>query len=77
MKIDQTYDARGLICPIPILRARKILMALEAGQYLAIHVSDLSSEQDFKDFCADQGHLLYQQIEHSDYRTYIIQAGVV
>ena len=53
---DRFFDARGLICPMPVLRARKILLSMSVGEVLEIHVTDRSAPHDFKEFCADMGH---------------------
>ena len=50
------YDARGLICPLPVLKARKILMTLPAGALLRVSVTDAYAPKDFEIFCADSGH---------------------
>lgn len=51
-------DARGLICPLPVLKARKILLSLPAGALLRVSVTDANAEKDFPLFCAESGHRL-------------------
>ncbi len=53
-----TLDATGLICPLPVLRARKRLTALGAGETLAVVASDPASVRDFAAFCDATGHRL-------------------
>ncbi|HYD18657.1 MAG TPA: sulfurtransferase TusA family protein [Patescibacteria group bacterium] len=53
-----TLDARGLICPLPVLKARKKLLALAAGEKLVVLVTDPHAEKDFALFCAEAGHRL-------------------
>jgi len=51
-------DAKGLLCPLPVLRARKALKALAAGDILAIEATDAASPADFAAFCAATGERL-------------------
>lgn len=53
-----TLDARGLICPLPVLKARKVLLSLPAGALLRVTVTDPNAEKDFPLFCAESGHRL-------------------
>jgi tRNA 2-thiouridine synthesizing protein A len=58
MNTDVDVDARGLNCPLPILRARKALNAMQSGQTLRIVATDPGSAQDFKLFAQQTGHVL-------------------
>lgn len=51
-------DARGLRCPLPVLQARKHLMALEDGQRLVVVATDPMAAIDFPNFCRETGHRL-------------------
>jgi tRNA 2-thiouridine synthesizing protein A len=53
-----TLDARGLACPLPVLRANKRLRSLAAGDELIVCVTDPSAPTDFERFCATTGHVL-------------------
>ena len=55
---EQFLDARGLICPLPVLRARKALSLLNAGDILRVQVTDKAAPGDFRLFCAETGHIL-------------------
>ncbi len=59
---DQTLDAKGLNCPLPILKAKKSLKTISAGQTLEILATDPGSVADFEAFCRTTGHEL---VEHS------------
>ncbi|EYD71736.1 sulfurtransferase TusA family protein [Limimaricola hongkongensis] len=50
------YDARGLICPLPVLRARKLLAAMAPGEVLEIISDDPVARIDLPHFCAEAGH---------------------
>jgi tRNA 2-thiouridine synthesizing protein A len=55
---DQELDARGLNCPLPILKAKKALGGLEAGQVLRILATDPGSVKDFEAFANQTGNEL-------------------
>lgn len=62
MKFDAELDARGLNCPLPILRTKKMLNGMESGQTLRIVATDPGSVRDFQAFSKQTGHEL---LEHS------------
>ncbi len=51
-------DAKGLKCPLPVLRARKAMKSVEPGGLLEVHATDPSSVLDFRNFCETTGHEL-------------------
>lgn len=55
---EHFLDASGLICPLPVLRARKTLEKLPAGDILRVRVTDKSAPKDFALYCAETGHAL-------------------
>lgn len=52
---DQVVDARGLSCPLPILRAKQALAGMSAGQVLLLQASDRGAEKDVPAFCRQAG----------------------
>jgi len=69
---DQELDARGLNCPLPILRAKKSIQALAAGQVLRIVATDPGSVKDFEAFCKQTGNELLDSSEQGgEYRFHI------
>jgi tRNA 2-thiouridine synthesizing protein A len=54
----QSLDARGLNCPLPILRTKKALTAMSAGETLAVTSTDPGSVKDIQAFCKQTGHEL-------------------
>ena len=56
MIYDADLDARGLLCPLPVLKARKRLQAMAAGQVLRIQADDPAAVVDIPHFCAESGH---------------------
>ncbi len=63
MTASQQLDARGLKCPLPVLKARKAMKALAAGDTLEVLASDPSAPQDFRSFCETTGHRLRESSE--------------
>ncbi len=60
---DQELDARGLNCPLPILRAKKTLNAMSGGQILKIMATDPGSVKDFEAFAKQTGNELLDSLE--------------
>ena len=48
-------DARGLLCPLPVLKARKALKKVAVGEILAVLATDPGAPKDFEHFCATTG----------------------
>jgi tRNA 2-thiouridine synthesizing protein A len=53
---DQELDARGLLCPLPVLKARKRLQGMSSGQVLRVLATDPAAVVDVPHFCAEAGH---------------------
>ncbi|HAI69195.1 MAG TPA: SirA family protein [Gammaproteobacteria bacterium] len=71
-KHDQELDARGLNCPLPILRAKKTLNGMESGQILKIIATDPGSVKDFDAFAKQTGNeLLSSSEEEGEYFFYL------
>ena len=58
MNFDKELDARGLNCPLPILRAKKALSDMQSGQVLKIVATDPGAVQDFQAFSKQTGNEL-------------------
>ena len=54
----QSLDARGMNCPLPILRTKKTLSALNTGDTLSITSTDPGSVKDMQSFCNQTGNVL-------------------
>ena len=68
MNIDLELDTRGLNCPLPILKAKKALSAMESGQVIKVLSTDTGSVRDFAAFAKQTGNeLLSQTTEGSDF----------
>jgi tRNA 2-thiouridine synthesizing protein A len=66
MSPETTLDARGLTCPLPILRAKKALKTLDDGAVLTVLATDPSSVRDFATFCRQTGNELLETAEETD-----------
>ena len=58
MNFDKELDARGLSCPLPILKTKKSLNELTSGQVLKVVATDPGSVKDFDAFANQTGHTL-------------------
>ncbi|MBA3479296.1 MAG: sulfurtransferase TusA family protein [Lautropia sp.] len=63
MPFDSAVDARGLNCPLPILKAKKALATIESGQVLKVLATDPGSKRDFEAFARQTGNVLVGQSE--------------
>ncbi len=63
MHFDKELDARGLNCPLPILRAKKALADLHSGQVLKVLATDPGAVKDFQAFSRQTGHELLSHAE--------------
>lgn len=53
-------DCEHLLCPLPVLRARKVLLGLPPGAVLSVRTTDPMARIDLPHFCAEAGHVLLQ-----------------
>ena len=68
MHADIEVDARGLNCPLPILKAKKALNGMQSGQTLRVVSTDAGSVRDFQAFAKQTGNeLMEQQSVSGDY----------
>jgi tRNA 2-thiouridine synthesizing protein A len=69
----ETVDATGLACPLPILRAKKALATLLAGEVLRVITTDRGAVRDFQAFCKQTGNALLAQVDHEDHVTHYLE----
>jgi tRNA 2-thiouridine synthesizing protein A len=68
IQIDKELDARGLNCPLPILRTKKALAEMQGGQVLKVVATDAGSVKDFQAFCKQTGNeLLGNEASNGEY----------
>jgi tRNA 2-thiouridine synthesizing protein A len=73
MNFDRELDARGLNCPLPILRTKKALADLQSGQVLKVLATDPGSVKDFQTFSKQTGHELLSHAEASKEFTFFMK----
>jgi tRNA 2-thiouridine synthesizing protein A len=66
-------DAKGLNCPLPILRAKKALKDVPAGGLLEIHATDPGSVRDFEAFCRQTGNELLASSHEGNVFKFVIK----
>ena len=64
-RYDVLLDARGLVCPMPLIKARQALMVVGRGATICVLATDPGSVADFTSFCDATGHRLLSS-EHKD-----------
>lgn len=70
---DEILDARGLLCPLPVLKARKRLNALATGTVLEMLSDDPAAIIDVPHFCSESGHELLEQRDVDDHQVFLIK----
>jgi len=73
MNFDKELDARGLNCPLPILRAKKSLNDMQSGQVLKIVATDPGSVKDFQAFAKQTGNELLSQADAGKEFTFFLK----
>jgi len=68
-----TLDARGLNCPLPILRTRKALTAMASGETLLVQSTDPGSVKDIESFCSQTGNELLSASNDDDEFQFVIR----
>ena len=71
--IAERLDARGLNCPLPILRTRKAINQLASGQLLEITATDPGSLKDMASFCTQTGNRLLSSKEADNCFVFLIE----
>lgn len=75
LKADMEVDTRGLACPLPLLRLKKALQTLDAGQIIRVSATDPASVLDFGVFVEQTGHEMLDQDEENGIFHYLIRKG--
>ena len=73
IKADKTLNAKGLDCPMPLLKAKKAIDALESGQVLEIIGTDEGSKIDLPGWCERVGHLYLGVKEEANFFKFYIK----
>jgi len=75
MTWDDEIDATGLLCPLPVLKARKRLHTMAPGAVLRLISTDPAAVIDVPHFCAEAGHTLLASETSGPTRIYLIRRG--
>ena len=67
------YDASGLLCPLPVLRANRKLRELPVGGELTVRATDPAAEQDFPAYCKQTGHELVSSRREGEVLIFVIR----
>ncbi len=73
IKPDKTLDAKGLDCPMPLLKAKKAMDAMDSGQVLEIIGTDEGSKVDLPGWCERVGHSYLGVKEEATYFKFYIK----
>ncbi|MGP0580418.1 sulfurtransferase TusA family protein [Paenibacillus peoriae] len=66
IKVDQTLDCKGLACPMPIVRTKKAMDQLDAGQVIEVQATDKGSLADIQGWAKNTGHHYLGTVEEGD-----------
>ena len=75
MKSDKVLDAKGLACPMPVVKTKKAIKELDAGDVLEIHATDKGSKADLSAWAKSGGHELLQDTEEKGVLKFWIRKG--
>ena len=73
MEFHKELDARGLNCPLPILKAKKALAELQSGEVLRIMATDPGSVRDFQAFAKQTGNALLSHVQNGREFIFLMQ----
>ncbi len=72
---DDILDCEGLLCPLPVLRARKRLLAMSPGTVLCVRATDAMARIDLPHFCTEAGHAYLGTETDGDVSLHLIRRG--
>ncbi|MCP1144716.1 sulfurtransferase TusA family protein [Lysinibacillus endophyticus] len=75
MEVVKILDVKGLSCPMPIIRTKKEMDTLFAGEVLEVHVTDKGALSDIPAWANAGGHTVLEHREESDVIKFFIQKG--
>lgn len=75
MEVKKIVDARKLACPMPIIKTKKAMTELEAGEVLEVHTTDKGAKNDLSAWAKSGGHELLKHVEENDVLKFWIKKG--
>ncbi|MCJ8014804.1 sulfurtransferase TusA family protein [Paenibacillus sp. KQZ6P-2] len=73
MNADKVLDAKGIACPMPIVRTKKAIEELQSGQILEVQTTDKGSQNDLTGWANSTGHQLIESAEENGIYTFWIK----
>ena len=73
MTVSETIDARGLLCPLPVLKLRKRLKSVPVGEVVELWADDPAAIVDVPHFCSEAGHELISQQDQTSHAVYRVK----
>ncbi len=70
---ETLLDVKGMACPLPVLRANRVLRGLPAGARLRVLATDRAAVADFQAFCRETGHALIAWSEEKGTFSFVIR----
>ena len=68
-------DTRGLLCPLPVLKLRKLIKSIEHKDKIKLITDDPAAILDVPHFCNEQGHQILESFKEKDYDLFIIDSS--
>ncbi|WP_096186345.1 sulfurtransferase TusA family protein [Evansella halocellulosilytica] len=75
MRVEKVLDAKGLACPMPIVKTKKAINEIESGQVLEVHTTDKGAKSDLTAWAKSTGHELLDYREENDVLIFLIKKG--
>lgn len=73
--VKAVIDARGLACPMPLVKLRQALMVLEAGEAVRLLATDPQTPDDVAEFCVAAAHTLLDQRREGELISLVVRKG--
>jgi tRNA 2-thiouridine synthesizing protein A len=73
MHVDRTVDARGQMCPMPVLTLARVMKELQPGQVLAVSATDLGAKRDIPAWAEKTGNTLLGETEEHGVLTFYLK----
>ena len=74
--MDEFLNTKGLACPLPVLKTRRLLRNMDSGKVLTVEATDPASVIDFTHFCNTTENAMVEHTEADGVFTYVIRRGV-
>ena len=73
IEFSQEVDASGLLCPLPLLRLKKMLVAMDSGEVVKVIATDPAAHLDFGVYTNRSGHQIIELIKQDDKQIFYIK----